>query len=311
MADEPDREALHAEQGQAQDNSPGSLLRRAREHRQMSVEELSGETALPRATIEALENNDFDRLAQPVFVRGYYRKCARVLEVDQETIMAAYADHTGVAGPRPADPGRVDVITQDVTPGNWRPLWVVVAVVVIIVIGVFAWAKLPTFAGEDAGISAPVVLEHAPEPDHGKSEPAPPVSATPQATADINTTPAQTTPPPPPAMPPPRQQETVADGAAPVISPTPVAAPELPRLVLRFAQRSWVEVTDASGARLLVGTIDGGNQRVLEGQPPYHVTLGYAPGVTISLGDQVVYAGRHYEADNTARFRVSADGSLQ
>ena len=81
--------------------------------------------------------------------------------------------------------------------------------------------------------------------------------------------------------------------------------------MLRFEDRSWVEVRDASGNRLIQGIIGGGNMRVVDGDPPYRVVLGFAPGVTITMGERTLFTGEDAGPDRTARFTVQADGSIQ
>ncbi|GEM_PF-698440 len=60
------------------------------------------------------------------------------------------------------------------------------------------------------------------------------------------------------------------------------------RLKLKFKKKSWVRVTNANGNRLYEGIFKAGQTRVFNGTPPYHVVLGYAPGVNIMIG------GKHY-----------------
>lgn len=75
-------------------------------------------------------------------------------------------------------------------------------------------------------------------------------------------------------------------------------------LVLRFAEDSWVEISDARGESLLVGLMREGTERRLEGVPPYRVFLGNAPGVRIEHDGSSYDAARHARTDNTARFTL-------
>jgi cytoskeleton protein RodZ len=70
--------------------SPGALIRRARERARMTPEELAAQTKLARSTLEALERDDFNTLIEPVYVRGYYRKCAKVLDLSEKELLDAY-----------------------------------------------------------------------------------------------------------------------------------------------------------------------------------------------------------------------------
>src|SRR2546423_573065 len=70
-----------------------------------------------------------------------------------------------------------------------------------------------------------------------------------------------------------------ADGAAPEAGPT--------RLGLKFSGLTWVEVSDASGRRLLQGLYGAGSApRTVSGAPPLRVILGNAPAVELRLKDQ-------------------------
>lgn len=69
---------------------PGRTIRQSRERARLSLEELAKETRLARATLEALERDDFSTLTEPVYVRGYYRKCAKVLNLSENELIASY-----------------------------------------------------------------------------------------------------------------------------------------------------------------------------------------------------------------------------
>lgn len=141
--------------------TPGEILREGRLAHDYSIDDLCAQTKLGAHTVEALEDNDFDALSQPVFARGYYRQCAKVLDLDVDRLMAAY---TAIAGepPKPAiGHGSVGagVIPQDVTPGRgfrFRGLFVllVMAVLVIaIIVFVLPSNGGPGVAGANGGRS--------------------------------------------------------------------------------------------------------------------------------------------------------------
>src|SRR5690625_4149762 len=71
----------------AERQTPGEMLREARISHDYSVADLCAQTMLSKRTIEALEDNSFEALSQPVFARGYYRKCAKVLGMDADALM--------------------------------------------------------------------------------------------------------------------------------------------------------------------------------------------------------------------------------
>jgi len=60
-------------------DSIGRYLRRTREARAMSVEEISRATRIPVASIEKIEADHFDDLPGEVFVRGFLKAYARAV----------------------------------------------------------------------------------------------------------------------------------------------------------------------------------------------------------------------------------------
>ncbi|MBA3546257.1 MAG: helix-turn-helix domain-containing protein [Nannocystis sp.] len=54
----------------------------------MSVEQLAIDTKIPRSSIDALEEDNFAALPGPVFVKGFFRCCARSLGIDAEPVLS-------------------------------------------------------------------------------------------------------------------------------------------------------------------------------------------------------------------------------
>ena len=87
------------------------------------------------------------------------------------------------------------------------------------------------------------------------------------------------------------------------------AAPGTTQLALKFSGLSWVEVSDASGRRLLQGLYGTGSApRTLDGAPPLRVTLGNAPAVALRVNDQAVRLEGLVRHDGSARLLIEADG---
>jgi cytoskeletal protein RodZ len=78
-------------------DSVGRYLKRTRETRAMSLEEVSRATRIPVASIERMEGDHFDDLPGEVFVRGFLRAYARALLLPQEDVLARYTASRRVA----------------------------------------------------------------------------------------------------------------------------------------------------------------------------------------------------------------------
>ena len=85
--------------GQQKDSnslSIGETLRAAREAAAYSVTYVAAHTHLKEEIIEALENDDHDRLPSPVFTKGYLRSYAKLLDVDIEHMLGDYKQSSSI-----------------------------------------------------------------------------------------------------------------------------------------------------------------------------------------------------------------------
>lgn len=79
--------------------TPGALLRNAREQRGVSIKELAAVTRISPRLLVALEADDHDAFPAEIFVRGFLKNCARELRIDADTLLSAYARHTQKGAP--------------------------------------------------------------------------------------------------------------------------------------------------------------------------------------------------------------------
>ncbi|HSP00745.1 MAG TPA: RodZ domain-containing protein [Thioalkalivibrio sp.] len=78
---------------------PGGDLQRAREAAGLSVDQLASRLHLSVSTIEDLEADDYTRLPQPAYIRGYLRSAARALDIDDAPLVQAF-EAQGLSEPR-------------------------------------------------------------------------------------------------------------------------------------------------------------------------------------------------------------------
>jgi cytoskeleton protein RodZ len=113
----------------------GEHLKRERELRGVTLEEVAAATRISPRFLEALESEQWDRLPGGAFNRGFIRSVARFLGLDEESMVAEYALETKGLNQSAAS---ADPHAQGM-PRDWRPV-IVAAVVVVIVILVAAFA---------------------------------------------------------------------------------------------------------------------------------------------------------------------------
>jgi cytoskeleton protein RodZ len=86
----------------------GELLKRERELREVSLNELTVKTRVPVRFLEALENQDWKKLPGGVFNRGFVRAIARYLGLSEEHFLSEYdlahGEHAVIAPHTPPNP---------------------------------------------------------------------------------------------------------------------------------------------------------------------------------------------------------------
>lgn len=269
--------------------SPGAILRHARERAGLGTEDLAGQLKLAKGVVEALERDDFVTLSEPVYVRGYYRKIAKVLPVSESELIGAY--NTRVKPSSPTAPLRRLPLARGVAAGTSRHSQgpgIGVALGALVVAGiVFAvmTREPPRRLAEVA--PAPVAQQSTPAPAPTEAAPAEPQGSPAPVSGQETTLPQSA-----PAQP------------APAASATPPPAAVANQLVLDFAEASFVRVEDSRGRVLSVGLIHAGDRRAFDGTPPYTVLLGTAQGVHAYFDGVAVDFSAQISPNGTARFTV-------
>jgi cytoskeleton protein RodZ len=139
----------------------GDHLRREREMRGVSLEEISAATRIGTRFLEALESEQWEQLPGGVFNRGFVRAIARFLGLDEEGLVGEYALATN---DRPET--RLGTEKQPAPRSEARRLlWLLLLLAVALVAGAwFAWHRYASWrAGRrPAAVSAPRPASHLP-----------------------------------------------------------------------------------------------------------------------------------------------------
>jgi cytoskeleton protein RodZ len=68
---------------------------------------------------------------------------------------------------------------------------------------------------------------------------------------------------------------------------------------------SWIEVRDASGARLFYNMVPKGDTKVIQGKAPFHISLGNAKTTRVLINDLEIDMAKYIRPNNTVNFTVS------
>ena len=279
----------------------GEHLKREREMRGVSLEEISAATRISVRFLEALENEQWERLPGGIFNRGFIRSVARFLGMDEENLVAEYAMETHE---RP----EIAVWTKEPVRKrtNWTAIGGAISVAILVIGG--AWYVHHRYGAE---ISAwhqehPIFRTLVARFHHSK----PPVSSPPASTsagdaATAQAPPQQTVVPPPTSqvptnVAPPKnsQVDSAAPNAAakspattppaPPPSGNPGAAPAgLMELKVEAGETSTVSVL-ADGKVVFSGTLEAQRTLTLHAKTSFTVSSSKSNAVLLELNGHTV-----------------------
>ena len=336
-------------------NNFGALFRAAREQAGRQLSDVAAELHINIVHLQALEDEQFEKLPSHAFARGYIRAYCRALEADPEPLLKAYLR----SAPKLEEWHANEPIDEE-TRASRLPLVLGTAAVAATVVALFVvW-----FLGSGYLQKEPTVVDEAQPAD---ATPTPVVAAEPvprlESGAEPSVGPApggeesDTTPT---AADQPEQEMQKADeqSAAPAADAAAEAADDKPdaaektsaedslasdeknesrgeqegaasdkpaprrgkpdpddpdtirapqgndRVEITLKDKSWVDIRDANGYRLLHGLYLPGASKTLVGKAPFQVFLGNAPAVELKAGGQPFDLSGFVRSNNTARFAV-------
>jgi cytoskeleton protein RodZ len=297
--------------------APGARLRAERERRGLSLQKAADEMRLDVWVVEALEADQFDRIGPAVYAKGHLRKYAALLAIPADEVVGAYDSLHGKAAAAPALTAPVRMPQAPPLVSRVPTLQIAAAVALLLIVAGVLWWK--PWQPRTTAASAAAASAAAPSTYESLGRPAASNGA---AGAPLRS--------PEPAAGEGARPEPVAvaygasDSAAPaaaapaaLLAATSSAVPSAEqgagraRMRLSFSADSWVEVQDAAGRHIFSGYGRANSVKVLAGEAPLRVYLGYASGVQLEINDRAVAIGRAYVHGDVARFRAGADGLLR
>lgn len=308
----------------------GNVLKAAREAQGLSIHEVCSQLRLGIKQIQAIEQDDFEKLPQPSIVRGFIRNYARLLNIDVQPILEAYQRIVPNKAPLPlsvrsnASPSVIDKPAR-----VFRPQRLLTFLIFLVLTGIAAYfyinhikpqalkdaslaldvEEISDTTGQEIPIPAPEVA-----PATGEHAPAAPVTenvdSSTTTTQPVEATTQQTTPAASaePSMPP--AQNTVTDNTV-VSTPTPASNqvaesttlkatdPQKANLVFKVSEDSWVRIEDMQGKKVFSEVLPAGSERQVNTEKPVNITVGHAASTQLTIDNQP------YDLTQATRGRVA------
>lgn len=110
--------------------SIGQHLKRERELRQVSIEEMAQTTRIPLKMLHRIEGDRFDELPGEVFARGFLRSYTRALGIAEARVIERYIESCS----RPDDEETPAPITAITPPERGRRFGIAIALVILLIL---------------------------------------------------------------------------------------------------------------------------------------------------------------------------------
>ncbi|MFL1465906.1 RodZ domain-containing protein [Marinobacter sp. HN1S83] len=303
--------------------SAGSLLRRGREKKGLSVSDVADAQHLRPAVIQAIEDGDYQQIDSELFLKGYVRAYAKQVGLEADSVVAVLDRELEPLRLKKAEALEANPLVdierrrrQKRRFGKILILLVAVLVAAYLVLRFIDDGTSETEAPpeqeqqQDSEQDAGSLQEPEPEPAVDDSEarvrtddelPAEDTAAAPASTVGETTDEAFVTADEPEAA------DTEIPVAAPALTESARTedASDAGRLQISFSSDCWIEVTDSAGARLVSSLQREGDRVDVTGQMPLNVVIGAVDAVAdISFQGEPVDMSEYRVVNNRAQFTL-------
>lgn len=291
-------DALDAE---SPETGVGRILQDARERQGLSRQDAADGLNLSLGIIEALENDRYDLLPPRTFVKGYLRSYARLIHVPEADVLTAFEKQQPEPAAERIATARAGAGTTVAVGASLKWVALLIVLALLAYAGYEAYMSTstePVSAGTVGDVAVPrdepaPLLEALPVPLAEEEERSP----QPEGIDDAEPEAAEEAPQ--------RDVEPAEVAAAPMAEAVPAEPQEaaVGVLVIDVVDESWIEITDAHGASLHAGLVQGPRTLRIQGAPPYRLVIGNADRVELQYDGEPVALQPHSRR-NVARFTV-------
>jgi cytoskeleton protein RodZ len=265
----------------------GDKLKRERQMRGVTLDEISESTKIARRHLEALEKEDFASLPGGVFNKGFVRAYARFIGIDEDQSVADYAAVANEAPP-PEDQFPLEIHdkpNRELNPRNSElPL---IGSVVLLVLVVAGYVALRANRHPSAAVLPVASAASQPEDSGSRAE-------SPEQPATRSSRPVSANAAPPLAG---AERRVAANGSLPAKQVPAIAAnvkkapdalsnPAIPQhsffVVIKAKEDAWISVV-ADGHRVSHGILKADKQRFIRAGKQILLTTGNAGGIDVSF----------------------------
>ncbi len=304
---------------------PGERLQAARIQQGLTLTDVASRMHLSASILEAIEDNNFEEITAPIFVKGYLRAYARIVSLDEDEMIVQYRDYYSEEDP-PIN--STSNMTPELSVGDARIKWTTYLVILVLGVLLAAWwwnkeqnnespisldtqSSSEALVESDAGVvnseieavsedpvdSTEALAATAPQPATVEpvaiepDEPDEPSVAVPEpGDAEIEVEESVTESP-----------ETISRVRA---EPVQLAPSGSDKLNITVHADTWADIKDSNGYQLVYDLIRADKSVELIGEAPFSVFFGNGHGVEIMFNGEQIDIAPRVRDDNTARLKI-------
>jgi len=314
---------------------PGDRLQAARNEMGLSIEDVATRMHLSIAILESIEENNFDDITAPIFVKGYLRAYARIVSLDEDEMIQQYQNYYSEEDPPISSTSN---LAPEISSDDARIKWTTYLVIIGLLGLLAAWwwnqyqikTDVVSLDADQASTMEQSDVVGDTTTDGGETT----IGTTVDATEEIDVLPT-----------PVEEQETLTAVIEAQVSVSPVAeeleveavaeqveaeeqqvvevavdeaavdeaaVEEIPgaapvgtdQLKIIVHADTWVDVKDAGGDQLVRDLVRADQTLNLIGKAPFAVFLGNGHGVELIYDDQTIDISDRIRDNNTAKLKV-------
>jgi len=287
----------------------GDRLRREREMRGITLDEITESTKISRRHLEALEREHFDQLPGGVFNKGFVRAYARFLGIDEDQAVADYSAASNEQ-PEPENKFPLEIHEEPNRELNPRrsklPLLFAIAALVGVLLGYGFWTKSKphSSAAVETQPTAPTSAVNEPKAQAPEPQSVSPSSSEPAKTSE----PVPSKPVTKPAereaiavQPPPLPTSSEAAVSA---DPPPGVKPSAFFVQVIAKEDSWVSIV-ADGKSVMQRVLPADKQKKIKAGKSVILRTGNAGGIEVSFNGHRLGALGNENEPRTLTFNAS------
>ncbi len=314
---------------------PGDRLQAARISIDLTIKDVANKMHLSTSILTSLEENSFEVITAPIFVKGYLRSYARIVNISESDIIDQYNQYYTDGDPPISSTSNA---TPEINAGDARVKWATSLVILILLalLSLWWWNQYhqpaetlslntssqaekqnqpadnePAQAQQENIEIIPEVVTQQETIEEPQNEE--PVTIEPQPEQVMVEAESETLDMPPTADDPvettdeqPVEENLTTseqvEGAMETEPDDPVALNE--DLVITVISDTWADIREADGNKLIYDLLHAGELVSISGQAPLSVFLGNGYGVSIKYMGEEIDLTPHIRSDNTARIKL-------